>query len=63
MVVDVVSETSHGKGVTINMRKDLHKKTRTYKRNPDLGDNRLNLAADVWDVKRILQDAGYDRRW
>jgi hypothetical protein len=59
MVADAVGGKSHGKGVSINMRKDLHEQTRTYKRNPDLGDNRKNLAADVRDVRNILKNAGY----
>ena len=32
VVQDAISPTSHGKGITINLRKDLHELTGTYKR-------------------------------
>ena len=61
-VQDAISPTSHGKGITINLRKDLHELTGTYKkrRNIDPNDLRKNLAADIGDLRSILKDAGYD---
>jgi len=60
VVQDVVSQVSRWKGVTINLRKDLHRQTRSFGRNVDLGDNRRNLAADIQDLRNILREAGYD---
>ncbi len=56
-----VSSTSHSLGVTINIRKELHRLTRSYGKNVDLGSNVSNLAADVWNLRNILRNAGYDR--
>jgi hypothetical protein len=43
------------------MRKDLHELTRTFKNpNVDSLSLRTHLARDVRDVRRILQEAGYD---
>ena len=62
-VQNAVSTTTHGRGVTINMRKDLHELTRTYKTPVDRSLTlRRQLAADAWDIRRILLDAGYDPR-
>jgi hypothetical protein len=49
---------------SLNLRKDLHELTRTY-RNPNVDRGlslRTHLARDVMDVRRILLDAGYDPR-
>lgn len=58
-----MSKTSHGKGITINLRKDLHEKTETYKklRNFDSKNLREHIAADIYDLRKILKDAGYSR--
>ncbi|SKB09758.1 hypothetical protein SAMN02745166_05181, partial [Prosthecobacter debontii] len=61
VVQNAVSDTSHSLGVTINMRRDLHQLTRSYRKNADLGNNVSNLAADVWDLRNIFRGAGYDR--
>jgi hypothetical protein len=61
-VQDAVSSTSHWTGVSINMRKDLHALTRTYSKPVEEGLSlRQHLYKDVWDVKNILTNAGYDR--
>jgi hypothetical protein len=60
VIQDAVSQVSRWKGVTINLRKDLHRQTRSFGRNVDLGDNRRNLAADIQDLRNILREAGYD---
>ena len=62
-VQDAISETSHGRGITINIRKDLHELTGTFRKTRDIDptDLRKNLAADVWELRNILRDAGYDR--
>ncbi len=61
-VQDAVGNTSHGTGVTINMRKDLHAMTRTYRKPVEKGlSSRQHLGRDVSDIKRILTDAGYER--
>jgi hypothetical protein len=61
-VQDAVSDVSHGQGVTINIRKDIHKQTRSFGKNADLGDNRKNLLAGVREMRRLLLDHGYDQR-
>ena len=62
VVQHAVSVTpSRYSGVTINIRKDLHRLTRTYGINADLGSDVRNLAADVRDLRSILRNAGYDR--
>ena len=62
VVQDALSQTTHGKGITINLRKDLHELTRTYRVPIDksIVGLRNNLATDVKDVKNILLNAGYD---
>jgi uncharacterized protein RhaS with RHS repeats len=62
-VQDAMSNTSHGKGVTINLRKDLHEQTRTFKKPVDKSiiGLRDNLAADVKDLRKILKNAGYSQ--
>ncbi|WP_160678009.1 hypothetical protein [Clostridium sp. C8-1-8] len=62
-VQDAISETTHGKGTTINIRKDLHELTGTFRKTRDIDptDLRKNLAADVSELRNILKDAGYDR--
>jgi hypothetical protein len=59
---DAVSLTKHGRGVTINLRKDLHELTRTFKKPVEPGLSiRQHLARDVVDLRKILGDAGYDQ--
>lgn len=45
VVQDAISNTSHGKGITINIRKDLHELTGTFKKSRDLAP---------LDLKKIL---------
>lgn len=61
-VQNAISPTTHGRGITINFRKDLHELTRTYKVPIDKSilSLRDHLAADITDLNRILLDAGYD---
>jgi hypothetical protein len=61
-VQNTVSNTSRGRGITINLRKDLHEFTRTYKNPVDLGlSPRQHLGRDIKDLRIILDDAGYER--
>jgi RHS repeat-associated protein len=63
VVQNALSTTTHGRGITINIRKDLHELTRTYSVPIDksIVGLRDNLAADIKDLRKILLDAGYDR--
>ncbi|HZH62200.1 MAG TPA: hypothetical protein VEY70_22070 [Metabacillus sp.] len=61
VVQDAVSITSHGKGITINLRKDIHELTETYKSKRSLGSLRDHLATDIWELRRLLRDHGYSR--
>jgi uncharacterized protein with von Willebrand factor type A (vWA) domain len=63
VVQNALSQTTHGRGITINLRKDLHELTRTYSVPIDKSvvGLRNNLAADVKDLRKILLNAGYDR--
>lgn len=62
-VQNAVASTSHSTGVTINLRKDLHALTRTFRRPVEEGLTlRQHLAKDIRDIRNILIDAGYDRR-
>lgn len=63
VVQDAVGSTTHGKGITINIRKDIHVKTRTYGKLADLGSPRMNLAADIYDLRGLLRAEGYDPRF
>ena len=50
---------SRGAGVAINLRKDLHTLTRTFRRPVDLALNlRTHVARDMRDVRRILHASG-----
>ena len=61
-VQDAVSGTSHSTGVSINLLKDLHALTRTFRKPVEEGLSlRQHLSKDVWDVKNILTNANYDR--
>jgi len=55
-------DISHAQGVTINLRKDIHALTRTYRRPMrQLPNLRSHLAADVRELRTLLRQHGYDR--
>lgn len=59
---DAVSGVSRSRGITINIRRDLHERTTTFRRAPrDLPSRRSHLAADVWELRGLLRGAGYAR--
>ncbi|OSN01249.1 hypothetical protein AU510_17465 [Lonsdalea britannica] len=61
-IQNAASPTTHGRGITINMRKDLHELTWTYKKPMVRGlSNREYLARDIVDLRKILGNAGYSR--
>ena len=60
-VQDAVSSVSHGRGITINIRKELHLDTETYGSRRDGLTNRQHLASDVAELRVLLGNAGYDR--
>jgi RHS repeat-associated protein len=61
-VQDAVSDTSHGKGVTINLRKDIHRDTATNgKPARKLSSKRSHLAADVGELRNLLKQNNYQR--
>jgi len=61
VIQDAVSSTAHGRGPTINLRKDIHELTETFKARRDLPNLRQHLAADVKELRKLLKDFGYDR--
>ncbi|GAA4459357.1 hypothetical protein GCM10023189_32960 [Nibrella saemangeumensis] len=73
VVQNAISKTTHGKGVTINLSKELHEKTATFKKptrdvsqailNNSNNKNslRTHLAADIKELRNILGTAGYNR--
>lgn len=61
VVQDAVSSVSHGKGVTINIRKDIHLQTETYGSLRKGLTNRQNLAADISELRVLLKQEGYSR--
>ena len=61
VVQNAVSPSTTSKGVTINIRKNIHIKTRTFTRKVNLGSLRKNLAADIKDLLKLLDQNGYDR--
>ena len=61
-VQNAISQTSHGKGVTINIRKPFHEKTRTYRKPIEKElTQRQHLYKDVMDLRNILREANYPR--
>ena len=61
IVQHAVSPTTHGSGITINLRRDLHELTRTFGTRVEPAPNlRTHLARDIRDLRRILRNAGYD---
>lgn len=63
VVPNAVSPTTHGKEITINLRKDLHELTWTFKKPLVKGlTERQYLARDAADVRGILKNAGYSRQ-
>ena len=63
VVQDAVSTVSHGKGITINLTKAIHALTGTYRRPVrDLVGLRSHLAADIFELRKLLSRAGYDQK-
>lgn len=60
-VQDAVSSVSHGKGITINIRKDIHLDTDTYGSLRTGLTNRQHLAADIAELRVLLKENGYSR--
>jgi hypothetical protein len=61
VVQHAVSPTSFGTSITINLRKDLHTSTRTFRKPVEnLPNLRTHLARDVRNLRDILRTAGYD---
>jgi uncharacterized Zn-binding protein involved in type VI secretion len=61
-IQDAVSPTTHGRGITINLRKDLHEETWTYRKPLVKGlTDRQYLGRDAKDIRGILRRAGYNR--
>ena len=60
-VQDAVSSVSHGKGITINIRKDIHARTETYGSRRKGLTNRQHLAADIAGLRVLLKEQGYSR--
>ncbi|MBD5089477.1 MAG: hypothetical protein HDT30_11845 [Clostridiales bacterium] len=61
VVQDAVSSVSHGKGITINIRKDIHLDTKTYGSLRRGLTNRQHLAADIAELRVLLKERGYSR--
>jgi len=48
-------------GITIVLPREVHLKTQTYGRSArKLPSLRSHLAADIWELRRLLREAGYD---
>ena len=61
-IQNAASPTTHSRGITINLRKDLHELTWTFKKPMVPGlTNREYLARDIVDLRKILRNAGYDK--
>lgn len=61
-IQNAASPTTHGRGITINLKKDLHDLTWTFKKPMVKGlSHREYLARDIVDLRKILRDAGYSR--
>ncbi|WP_424409886.1 RHS repeat-associated core domain-containing protein [Pasteurella sp. PK-2025] len=61
-IQNAASPTTHGKGIAINLRKDLHQLTWTYKKPLLKGlTNAQYLARDIKDLRKILSNAGYNK--
>jgi ribosomal 50S subunit-associated protein YjgA (DUF615 family) len=51
------------RGITINLRKELHEITRTFRKAVEKGlTPRQHLGKDIKDLRKILREAGYDPR-
>ncbi|WLD93033.1 hypothetical protein [Alkalihalobacillus sp. AL-G] len=61
VVQDAVSQTTHGKGITINIRKDIHEQTATFGSKRDLNSPREHLAADIFELRNLLKQNGYNK--
>lgn len=61
-IQDAASPTTHGRGITINLRKGLHEETWTYRKPLVKGlIDRQYLGRDAKDIRGILRRAGYNR--
>lgn len=62
-IQNATAKASRSRGATINIKKSIHKLTYTY-RNPKvrIGTPRQQLAADIFELRRLLKDAGYDKK-
>jgi RHS repeat-associated protein len=59
---DAISGLSRGRGITINIRKDLHTRTASFSRPArPLATRRRHLAADAWELRGLLRGARYER--
>ena len=62
VVQDAVSNTTHGKGITINIKKTIHDGLETTGRPiRNLNSLRSHLAADIFELRNVLKANGYDR--
>lgn len=61
VVQDAVSQTTHGKGITINIRKDIHEQTATFGSKRDLNSPREHLAADIFVMRNLFKQNGYNK--
>ena len=61
VVQDAISSVSHGRGVTINLLKEIHAKTGTFCKTRYYSNKRQHLAADVIELKKLLLEHGYTR--
>ncbi|MEF8351008.1 RHS repeat-associated core domain-containing protein [Escherichia coli] len=62
-IQDAVSPTTKCKGITINLRKDLHALTWTFRRAFVRGLTKEQyLKRDIDDLRKILTNAGYDKK-
>jgi hypothetical protein len=61
VVQDAVSGTTTGRGITINIAKEIHRLTETYGKMRNFTSLRQHLAADIRDLRALLRDFGYNR--
>ncbi len=62
VVQNAESSVSHGKGITINIPKSLHKETETFCKRRKRASKRDHLAADIKELRKLLTKNGYDRK-
>jgi hypothetical protein len=61
VVQNAVSRTTFGRGITINLRKEIHEMTGSYGIKRELPTIRDHLAADVKELRNLLRQNGHDR--